>query len=94
MEHTLFDRKAGLPGLPVLLLGGFVTMFDLFVVNVAVPVIQQQFNASFAEVGLIIASYELAFGILLIAGGRLGDRFGRRRMFNCGMLAFALTSTL
>ncbi len=72
MEHTLSNRKAGLSGLPVLLLGGFVTMFDLFVVNVAVPVIQQQFNASFAAVGLIIAGYELAFGILLIAGGRLG----------------------
>lgn len=94
MEQIFSNSKAGLPGLPVLLLGGFVTMFDLFVVNVAVPVIQQQFNASFAEVGLIIAGYELAFGILLIAGGRLGDRFGRRRMFSYGMLAFALTSTL
>ncbi|CAI0745007.1 MFS transporter [Serratia fonticola] len=94
MEQSFSYSKAGLPGLPVLLLGGFVTMFDLFVVNVAVPVIQQQFNASFAGVGLIIAGYELAFGILLIAGGRLGDRFGRRRMFSYGMLAFALTSTL
>lgn len=94
MEQIFSNSKAGLPGLPVLLLGGFVTMFDLFVVNVAVPVIQQQFNASFAGVGLIIAGYELAFGILLIAGGRLGDRFGRRRMFSYGMLAFALTSTL
>lgn len=94
MEHSLSDGRARLPGLPVLLLGGFVTLFDLFVVNVAVPVIQQQFNASFAGVGLIIAGYELAFGILLIAGGRLGDRYGRRRMFSYGMLAFALTSTL
>lgn len=94
MEHSLSDGRARLPGLPVLLLGGFVTLFDLFVVNVAVPVIQQQFNASFAGVGLIIAGYELAFGILLIAGGRLGDRYGRRRMFSYGMLAFALISTL
>lgn len=65
-----------MPGLPVLLLGGFVTVFDLFVVNVAAPVIQRQFAADFAGVGLIVAGYELAFGVLLIAGGRLGIASG------------------
>ncbi|VEA64028.1 Spectinomycin tetracycline efflux pump [Serratia plymuthica] len=94
MEQTLSCGDRGLPGLPVLLLGGFVTVFDLFVVNVAVPVVQQQFAADFAGVGLIIAGYELAFGVLLIAGGRLGDRFGRRRLFSLGMLGFTLTSAL
>lgn len=94
MEQTLSCGDRGLPGLPVLLLGGFVTVFDLFVVNVAAPVVQQQFAADFAGVGLIIAGYELAFGVLLIAGGRLGDRFGRRRMFSLGMLGFTLTSVL
>ncbi|HEI8865784.1 TPA: MFS transporter [Serratia odorifera] len=94
MEHILSCRSRGLPGLPVLLLGGFVTVFDLFVVNVAAPVIQQQFAASFAAIGMIIAGYELAFGMLLIGGGRLGDRYGRRRLFRLGMLAFTLTSAL
>nr|WP_242452017.1 MFS transporter [Serratia marcescens] len=94
MEHSLSVERRGLPGLPVLLLGGFVTVFDLFVVNVAAPVIQQQFAADFAGVGLIVAGYELAFGVLLIAGGRLGDRFGRRRLFSLGMLGFTLSSLL
>lgn len=94
MEQSLADGERGLVGLPVLLLGGFVTVFDLFVVNVAAPVIQQQFAADFASIGLIIAGYELAFGVLLIAGGRLGDRFGRRRMFSLGMLGFTLASAL
>ncbi|HGM5417335.1 TPA: MFS transporter [Serratia liquefaciens] len=94
MEQSLAQGDRRLVGLPVLLLGGFVTVFDLFVVNVAAPVIQQQFAASFAGVGLIIAGYELAFGVLLIAGGRLGDRFGRQRMFSLGMLGFTLTSAL
>lgn len=94
MEHSLSGERRGLPGLPVLLLGGFVTVFDLFVVNVAAPVIQRQFAADFAGVGLIVAGYELAFGVLLIAGGRLGDRFGRRRLFSLGMLGFTLSSLL
>ncbi|MEL5392458.1 MFS transporter [Serratia nevei] len=94
MEHSLSRERRGLAGLPVLLLGGFVTVFDLFVVNVAAPVIQREFAADFAGVGLIVAGYELAFGVLLIAGGRLGDRFGRRRLFSLGMLGFTLTSLL
>ena len=93
MEHSLSRERRALPGLPVLLLGGFVTVFDLFVVNVAAPVIQRQFAADFAGVGLIVAGYELAFGVLLIAGGR-GDRFGRRRLFSLGMLGFTLSSLL
>ncbi|GGA83357.1 MFS transporter [Brucella endophytica] len=78
--------------LAVLLLGGFITVFDLFVVNVAIPSMQADLKADFAEIGLVIAGYELAFGILLIAGGRLGDRYGRRRLFILGMIGFAITS--
>lgn len=51
MEQSLSCGTRGLPGLPVLLLGGFVTVFDLFVVNVAAPVIQRQFAADFSGVG-------------------------------------------
>ncbi|KJG00414.1 MFS transporter, partial [Raoultella planticola] len=79
-------------GLSVLLLAGFVTIFDLFVVNVAIPSIQAGLGANFAEIGLIVAGYELAFGVLLITGGRLGDRFGRRRLFIIGMAGFTLAS--
>ncbi|KAF1049879.1 MAG: Multidrug resistance protein Stp [Xylophilus sp.] len=81
-------------GLFVLLLGGFVTIFDLFVVNVAIPDIQARLGAGLAQVGFIVAGYELAFGMLLITGGRLGDRFGRRRLFVAGMGAFTLASAL
>ncbi|ELY6200379.1 MFS transporter [Cronobacter sakazakii] len=79
-------------GLSVLLLAGFVTLFDLFVVNVAIPDIQTRLGANFAQIGLIVAGYELAFGVLLITGGRLGDRFGRRRLFITGMAGFTLAS--
>ncbi|MBN3082506.1 MFS transporter [Pectobacterium polaris] len=81
-------------GLSVLLMAGFVTIFDLFVVNVAIPSMQADLGASFAQIGFIVAGYELAFGVLLITGGRLGDVFGRRRLFVVGMAGFTLASAL
>ncbi|WP_066416811.1 MFS transporter [Bordetella ansorpii] len=81
-------------GLSVLLLAGFVTIFDLFVVNVAIPSMQAGLGASFAQIGFIVAGYELAFGVLLITGGRLGDLFGRRRLFVAGMAGFTAASAL
>ncbi|MFP9230196.1 MFS transporter [Pectobacterium cacticida] len=81
-------------GLSVMLLAGFVTIFDLFVVNVAIPSMQADLGASFAQIGFIIAGYELAFGVLLITGGRLGDLFGRRRLFIVGMAGFTVASAL
>lgn len=81
-------------GLYVLLLAGFMTIFDLFVVNVAIPSMQTGLSASFSQVGFIVAGYELAFGVVLITGGRLGDRFGRRRLFIVGMAGFTLASVL
>lgn len=81
-------------GLSVLLLAGFVTIFDLFVVNVAIPSMQAGLGASFAQIGFIVAGYELAFGVLLITGGRLGDLFGRRRLFVVGMAGFTVASAL
>lgn len=81
-------------GLSVLLLAGFVTIFDLFVVNLAIPSIQAELGAGLSQIGFIVAGYELAFGVLLITGGRLGDRYGRRRLFILGMAGFTISSFL
>lgn len=78
----------------VLVLAGFVTIFDLFVVNVAIVSIERGLQANFTELTLIIAGYELAFGLLLITGGRLGDIYGRRRLYQAGMAFFTLASLL
>ncbi|MCH1923335.1 MFS transporter [Shewanella sp. C32] len=86
------SQSAPWRGLYVLLLAGFVTIFDLFVVNVAIPSMQSGLNASFSQIGFIVAGYELAFGVLLITGSRLGDMFGRRRLFIVGMAGFTLAS--
>ena len=78
--------------LPTLLAGGFVTIFDMFVVNLASASIQHNLNASFAEIGLVIVCYQLTFGLFLVTGGRLGDIHGRSRIYAKGMLCFAADS--
>jgi EmrB/QacA subfamily drug resistance transporter len=80
--------------LAVVLSGAFLTALDFFIVNVSIPSIRTSLNATFAEVQLIIASYGLTYAVFLISGGRLGDIFGRRRMFMWGIIAFTAASLL
>jgi MFS family permease len=78
--------------LPIVLTGVFITILDFFIVNVAVPSIQSDLHASTAAVQWTVAGYGLAYGSGLILGGRLGDIFGRRRMFAFGLALFTLAS--
>jgi EmrB/QacA subfamily drug resistance transporter len=70
----------------------FMIMLDNTVVNVALPSIQRDLNASISGLEWTINGYTLSFAVLLATGGRLGDIFGRRRMFMLGVIIFALSS--
>ena len=70
----------------------FMIMLDNTVVNVALPSIQQDLGASISGLEWTINGYTLSFAVLLATGGRLGDIFGRRRMFLFGVVIFALSS--
>ena len=74
------------------ILGTSMVFIDGTVVNVAVPTIQVQFNTSAADVQWVVEAYALFLSALLLVGGSLGDRYGRRRMFAIGVCAFALAS--
>ena len=80
--------------LAVTLLVGFMSLLDVTIVNVAVPSIEHGLGASSQSVQWIVSGYALTFGLTLVAGGRLGDIVGRRRMFIIGLIAFTLTSAL
>jgi hypothetical protein len=67
--------------LAALLTGAFLAPLDFFAVNLALPAIKADLDASPAQLQLVIAAYGCAFGVLLVTGGRLGDRFGRKRMY-------------
>jgi len=70
----------------------FMVMLDNTAVNVALPSIQKDFDASLSALEWTVNAYTLTFAVLLVTGGRLGDIFGRRRMFLFGVVVFALAS--
>lgn len=78
----------------VLLVGAFLPPLDFFIVNVALPSIQGDLGGSSSTEQLVISSYAALYAVILITGGRLGDLFGRGRMFVLGLLGFAAASTL
>jgi MFS family permease len=79
-------------GLFTVLLAAALPLIDFFIVNVALPTIGHDLAASESVLELVVAGYGLAYAVLLVLGGRLGDLFGRRRLFLGGMAAFGLTS--
>ena len=74
------------------ILGSSIAFIDGTVVNVALPVLQRELGASVAEAQWIVESYALMLAALILAGGSLGDRLGRRRVFVVGVTVFALAS--
>jgi len=72
----------------------FMIMLDNTVVNVALPSIQRDLGASLSSLEWTVNAYTLSFAVLLVTGGRLGDIFGRRRMFLFGVATFAASSAL
>lgn len=79
-------------GLFTVLLGAALPLIDFFIVNVALPTIGRDLAASEAVLELVVAGYGVSYAVLLVLGGRLGDLFGRRRLFLGGMAAFGVTS--
>jgi EmrB/QacA subfamily drug resistance transporter len=80
--------------LVIMLVAVFMDMLDGSVVNVAIPTIQSDLGATFGAIQWITAGYVLAFALLLITGGRLGDIYGRKRMFQLGVVGFTIASLI
>ncbi|MEW1655917.1 MFS transporter [Streptomyces sp. NPDC093707] len=78
--------------LVLVLTGAFMAVLDTFIVLVAAPAIQADLHASDADVQLVLAGYQLTYALALITGARLGDRHGRKRLFQVGMALFTVAS--
>lgn len=78
----------------VVLFGQLLTIMDIFIMNVSIPSIQRDLQASNGEMQLMIAAYLIGFASLLITGGRLGDLYGRKKIYMIGLLAFMISSVV
>lgn len=92
VRHDHPTPVLGALGLFTVLLGAALPLIDFFIVNVALPTIDHDLNAGPALLELVVAGYGLAYAVLLVLGGRLGDMAGRRRLFLLGIAAFGITS--
>jgi EmrB/QacA subfamily drug resistance transporter len=97
-EQTQAEAQSYVPDprrwrvLAVSLVVGFMSLLDVTIVNVAVPSIRAGLETSTATIQWVVSGYALAFGMTLVAGGRLGDAHGRRRMMTIGLIGFVLSS--
>ena len=80
--------------LAVLLLAGFMNLVDVTIVNVAIPSLTADLDASSSEIEWVVAAYILSFALGLLPFGRLGDVVGRKRMFLIGISGFTIGSAL
>ncbi len=91
-RHLITDENRKWWTLGAMCFALFMIMLDNTVVNVALPSIQRDLGASLSALEWTVNGYTLSFAVLLATGGRLGDIFGRRRMFLFGVVIFALSS--
>lgn len=87
------ERSLGL-ALLVIAAAQLMLVLDGTIVNVALPSIRQSLHMAESDLNWVITAYALAFGGLLLVGGRAGDLFGRRRVFRLGLVVFTLASLL
>jgi EmrB/QacA subfamily drug resistance transporter len=91
-EPVRYSTAKGRFVLAATVLGSGMAFIDSTVVNIALPVIGKDFHASVADLQWLVTAYMLTLSGLILLGGALGDRYGRRRIFLIGIVAFAVAS--
>ncbi len=98
-QMAVTGRPAAAGGYPrrwlaaiVMIVGALMDMIDVTIVNVALPTIRRDLHASATQLEWVVSAYMLAFAAALIIAGNLGDLFGRKKVFLCGVAVFGLAS--
>lgn len=90
---TATPTRRGL-AMGILIFASFMDLLDVTIVQVALPAIREDLGATPAQLEWIVSGYMLAFGVVLVTGGRLGDIVGRQRTFLVGVAGFTLASVV
>src|SRR6201984_3644332 len=80
--------------LAVMLVGPLLGVIDFFIANIGINSTRTSLQAGFGEIELVVAGYGLTYAVCLITGGRLGDIYGRKKIFILGLIGFTSTSAL
>jgi EmrB/QacA subfamily drug resistance transporter len=91
-DQLAYATRAGRFVVAACVLGSGITSLDSTIVGLALPTIGRQFHAGLADLQWVVTGYMLTLAALLLVGGALGDRYGRRRVFSIGVVWFALAS--
>src|SRR6478736_5847968 len=89
-----FSKRGRTIALVVVAFAFVMDLLDNTIVNVAIPSIQANLGASYTTIQWLVAGYALAFALLLITGGRMGDVYGYRKVFMWGVAGFTVASLL
>lgn len=89
-----FTSKKRTVALIIVALAFVMDLLDGTIVNIAIPTIRSKLSASYSEIQWVVAGYSLAFSVLLVIGGRMGDIFGYKKLFMIGIGGFTLASLL
>ena len=89
-DYTADPRRWRILG--VSLAVGFMSLLDVSIVNVAIPSMREGLGTSSSTIQWVVSGYALTFGLTLVAGGRLGDAYGRRKMMLIGLAGFVASS--
>jgi EmrB/QacA subfamily drug resistance transporter len=96
-RQTLLSRRGQVGrwlALTIMLIGPLLGVIDFFIANIGIATIRTSLHANFGEIELVVAGYGLTYAVCLITGGRLGDIYGRKRIFILGLIGFTTTSAL
>ena len=92
MAFSRIERRRRGFVLALLCVAQFMVVLDFSIVNIALPSIQKDLGLSTQNLQWIVSAYSLTFGGFLMLGGRMGDLYGRRKLFMIGLLLFSLSS--
>jgi EmrB/QacA subfamily drug resistance transporter len=91
-RYELYRRKW--PIFAVTMVGMFMALIDVTIVNIAIPTLGRDLHAGVSTVSWVLNAYNIMFAVLLVSMGRLADQFGRRRFFVIGLSVFTFGSLL
>ncbi|WP_109488447.1 MFS transporter [Occallatibacter savannae] len=91
-DSTIVTTKTATIVLAATILGSSMAFLDGTVVNLALPALQRDYKVDISVVQWVVEAYALTLASLLLVGGSLGDRYGRKRVYICGILLFAVSS--